>query len=372
MSFSNYPYTTANAAATPLGMRPAGHSSSIDKNGTRVSTEHFRPTSPPSTPSRKACGRLSGPGPQRSPHRSRSRPQSPTNNYVVSRSNSSHRVRSSTPPPTISAEAQSPLSPPSRHNKHATTMYQGVRYQRMKSQNGQDLQNLPSANLSEVPRRGSTPGLALYKKFEFSQNHADASQICSTRPACVYFKAGSSRSDYEFTFKLPQPGDDIRYLQAEPRQYWGRITFIDKHRAINPNDPTKTAPLAGVSLAEVLLTESGRTELALVDGEKCVSFGNGATPTAIDLNISINGYPQASPKIPVSCAHGQLTRRGLLNAIAQEFYRATNSGPPRRGYVHHQGLPERISLHNLRLVSIYALDSVMWFPELLYCSSTKK
>ncbi|KAK0441208.1 uncharacterized protein EV420DRAFT_1650129 [Desarmillaria tabescens] len=367
MSFS---YAPANATASPRGMRSAGRSSSTDANGTRVSTEYFRSTSPPSTPKRKARGRLSGPGPERSPHRWRSRAQSPTDNYAISRSNSSHRARPSTPPPSITAEAFSPLSPPSKYNKHATTMYQGPRIQRYKSQSR--MESLLPASLSEVPRRGSTPGLALYKMFDFAPNGPDIAQVCSTIPPCAWIKTSASSREYQFAFKLPQPGDDIRYLSAAPRQCWTKITFADKHRAINPNDPSTTVPLAGVSLVEVLLSESGRNELALVDGEQCVSFGNRGVPTTIDLSIRINGYPPTIPKISVSCAHGQLTRRGLLSAIAKEFYLATKSGKPTRGFVHHSGLPERISLDNLRIVSIYAIDDIVWHPELLYCSSVKK
>ncbi|KAK0437333.1 hypothetical protein EV421DRAFT_1828534 [Armillaria borealis] len=371
MSFSSgSPYATGYTATPPTGFRAAALSSSPDGYGNKTSTSHVRPIAPPSTPSRK--GRLSGSGPERSPHRPRSRPQSPTNNYLLSRSNSNHRPRPSTPPPSIPADASSPLSPPSRHNKRATTMYQGARFQKFKSPSGQDLLSLPSANLSAVPRRGSTPALELQKRFEFAGDHVDISQECS-KTTCVLSKT-SSVNDYELAHKMkpPQPGDPIRYLQASPGQQWRKIDFNDKHRAINPNDPTKTAVLAGVSLVDVLLAEPGPRELALVDGEKSVSFRDGSTPTSIDLDISVNGYPRVFQRIPVSCAHGQVTRRGLLHAIAQAFYYATNSGPPRAGHHHISRLPEKIPLDHLRLVSIYAPDKNMWFPELLYCAPEKK
>ncbi|KAK0220826.1 hypothetical protein EDD85DRAFT_276119 [Armillaria nabsnona] len=371
MSFSSgSPYATGHTATPSAGFRAAGLSSSPDGYGNKISTSHFRPIAPPSTPSRK--GRSSGSGPERSPHRSRSRPQSPTNNYRVSRSNSNHRPRPSTPPPSIPADAHSPLSPPSRHNKRATTMYQGARFQKHKFPSGQDLLSLPSANLSAVPRRGSTPAIEFQTRFELAGDHVSTSQECPMT-MCAYWKSSSSVNDYELAHKMkpPQPGDVVHYRQALPQRFLGKIDFSDKHLAIHPNDPTKTDVLAGVSLVEVLLAESGNKNLALVDGENSVSFINSNTPTTIDLGININGYPPFSQKIAISCAHGQVTRRGLLHAIAQAFYHATNSGPPRAGHHHISGLPEKISLDKLRLVSIYAPDEHMWYPELLYCAPEK-
>ncbi|KAK0468563.1 hypothetical protein IW261DRAFT_1573656 [Armillaria novae-zelandiae] len=372
MSFSSgSPYATGHTATPSAGLRAAGLSSSPDAYGNKITTSHFRPpVTPPSTPSRK--GRSSGVGPERSPHRSRSRPQSPTNNYRSSRTNSNHRPRASTPPP-IPADADSPFSPASIHNQRARTIYQGMTFQKVKAPSVmQHLLSLPSANLSAVPRRGSTP--AIETRFQLAKNHASTSSQCSMTP-CAYWKSSAYHNDYEMAHKMkpPQPGDVVHFVETLPRRFAGKVEFKDKHLAIHPNDPNSTDILAGVSLVDVLLAEAGNSSLALVDGESPVRFINGTTPTTIDLTININGYPSYSHRIAVSCAHGQVTRRGLLHAIAQGFYHATKSGPPRAGHEHGNIMfPNKVSLDELRLVSIYALDHNMWFPQLLYCASEKK
>ncbi|KAK0214366.1 hypothetical protein IW262DRAFT_1405709 [Armillaria fumosa] len=191
---------------------------------------------------------------------------------------------------------------------------------------------------------------------------------------CAYWKSSASRTDYEaHKLKPPRPGDVVHFVETLPIRFVGKIDFSDKHLAIHPNDPTSTDVLAGVSLVDFLLAEAGNSSLALIDGESSVRFINGTTPTTIDLTIDINGYPSYSHRIAVSCAHGQVTRRGLLHAIAQAFYHATKSGPPRAGYEHGNILfLKKVSLDQLRLVSIYALDNNTWFPQLLYCAPEKK
>ncbi|KAK0476306.1 hypothetical protein IW261DRAFT_1421620 [Armillaria novae-zelandiae] len=370
MSFSSgSPYATGHTATPPAGLRAAGLSSSPDAYGNKITTSHFRPpVTPPSTPSRK--GRSSGAGPERSPHRSRSRPQSPTNNYRSSRTNSNHRPRASTPPP-IPADADSPFSP-GVHSQSAGQNYLP----------GDDLPESqgPECHATSYPqpifRRflegGSTP--AIETRFQLAKNHASTSSQCSMTP-CAYWKSSAYHNDYEMAHKMkpPQPGDVVHFVETLPRRFAGKVEFKDKHLAIHPNDPNSTDILAGVSLVDVLLAEAGNSSLALVDGESPVRFINGTTPTTIDLTININGYPSYSHRIAVSCAHGQVTRRGLLHALAQGFYHATKSGPPRAGHEHGNIMfPNKVSLDELRLVSIYALDHNMWFPQLLYCASEKK
>ncbi|SJL18163.1 uncharacterized protein ARMOST_21739 [Armillaria ostoyae] len=77
--------------------------------------------------------------------------------------------------------------------------------------------------------------------------------------------------------------------------------------------------------------------------------------------------PKEIPLAPVG-----IFGRYYAHTIAQAFYYATNSGPPRAGHHHISRLPEKILLDHLRLVSIYAPDKNIWFPELLYCAPEKK
>ncbi|KAK0184365.1 hypothetical protein F5146DRAFT_1125770 [Armillaria mellea] len=297
MSFSSgSTYATGNVATPPVGFRTAGLSSS---------------------------GRSSGLGPERSPHRSRNRPQSLTNNYDSSRANSKHRPRPSTPPPraSIPADAHSPLSPPSRHNKHVTTIYKGATFAKFKVPRGQDLRSLPSANLSAVPRRGSTPAIEFQKRFEMAKNHASTSKECPMT-ICAYWRTSASVNDYELMHKMkpPQPGDVVHYRDALPHRFVGKVDFNDKHLAIHPMDPTRTDVLAGVSLVEVLLAESGHRDLALIDGETSVRFIDGNTPTTIDLTINEfnRAYPDNRSMATLNFLRGSpfLAHTGRLPAVA--------------------------------------------------------
>ncbi|KAK0196460.1 hypothetical protein F5146DRAFT_1129220 [Armillaria mellea] len=191
------------------------------------------------------------------------------------------------------------------------------------------------------------------KPFIFDHGRQVDPQV-SCGDACTHFRFMREES---YTLKRAYKPLVVKYSPV----FYATRFIVFKDRRIDIAFEGKTARGSGVLLRDVLRPPEG---FSVVDDDEVIDLSDFAD---FELNIDINGFAVSTAKIPLACAHGRLTRFGILKAVAQLFYKATHPTGPGNGESKHRHkmMPSKIRFENIRLISLYT-NGPMWSAEFLY------
>ncbi|KAG7442504.1 uncharacterized protein BT62DRAFT_385406 [Guyanagaster necrorhizus] len=307
-------------------------------------------------------------GPDRHP-RTRVRPEAPGSTYHASRANSSQPPRPVTPPNTFSGYDGSPETPP---RKHSIDFWKTTVPRQWKHSPGKGgvriLPDKPVAIVPYVSHRGSVmptdengkPRKA--RPFIFDHGRQVDPQVACPN-VCAHFQFM-----HEESFKLRKGTATLAVKQPAPIQPYQASSFIVfTDRRVAVDFPGQGSRGCGVLLRDVLDPPDG---FSLVDDDEVVNPSNA---DALFLNIAVNGYPTALETIHLRCAHGRVTRYGLLRQVAKKHYHIMHMSVPatRTSKHHNKALPKKVAFERLRLVSLYTHDHAFWNAEFIYVSDPK-
>ncbi|SJL12298.1 uncharacterized protein ARMOST_15721 [Armillaria ostoyae] len=299
--------------------------------------------------------------------RSRVRPEAAGSNYLASRAASqASRARPVTPPPRAMHFYDGPPETPPRtptipfqhtilpHKFPCSPGKGGVRI----------IPDQPVKVVAYVSHRGSivpkdaNGKVRPPKSFIFDHGRQVDPQVpCGD--ACAHFRFMRKEN-----YKLNPEYKPLVVKQPTPiYNATGFIVFKD--RRVDIDFKGKTARGSGVLLRDVLEPPK---DFSVVDDDEVFDLSNvSKSPTILELNIDINGFPTSIANIRLACHHGRVTRFGILKAVAQLFYKTTHTKGPGNGESKHrnQMLPKRIKFENIRLISLYTHGGI-WNAEYLY------